>query len=373
MSSQHDNFVEFKDLPPHREKDIQAFLNFCHAWLVENPNGSLIREVKSMDFAKRQKLATEAVNLFNKHGYKELLSLKFVRAILRTAAVYIDSLPPSSQDTLPPGWHRIAHMYADASLPVITSHLLQGYIKGYSAHLAGLGEVRGEGRARIPAVAIRGLEEQIRDARRVYKDKYGRNPEDRVGEQSLRLRVSREQLKTIPQTLRRVADIEIEEKGMSGVAIRQVQSTASTNVKDVRFLLPGSQVTIHPGSTSPTPTPKGTGNHFSPDVAPPSVSLSRFPTDDLLGIITNLQQLHPHAQVHSSTSGETIYATKLNIRAQNILLLTKFDVFITQNLAAIARISYPTMTSLGVIPEIQEAIHSAFEDDDVLERIEGMS
>ncbi|TFK59970.1 hypothetical protein BDN72DRAFT_864715 [Pluteus cervinus] len=97
----------------------------------------------------------------------------------------------------------------------------------------------------------------------------------------------------------------------------------------------------HPGSTSPAPTPTG------------------------LGIILPLI-----SHRHPSMTVEKIYAAKLDICAQNAILLRKFNTLIAQNLAAIACIRGPT-TSLEIIPEIQEAIHSAFEDDDIIERIEG--
>ncbi|TFK60058.1 hypothetical protein BDN72DRAFT_864660 [Pluteus cervinus] len=315
MSFHHNETSEFRDLP-HRQEDIQAFLSYSQDWLRNLPNGSKILEIQAVDLPQRQKLAAEAVKLFNKHGFDDVLSLKFVGAIMRTAAIYIDSLPLDNRNLLPPGWQSLSFLYADPTLPVITTRILNGYVQLSTGPREDQTQVADKGFVQIPAVAIRALQERIDNSKEEYKKRYGRNPGE--ARSRLVLRVSQEQLQTIPQTSEEIANVKQTDEGRRNFARHQ-----------------------------------------------------GYVSGDFLTIVENLRFLEDRLRTWSGDIDKwNIF--RLSVRKQRAHILEKLESYVGQNMGVITKTPCPTLESLGISPEIQQAIHDSFDDYDAHEIYSGL-
>ncbi|TFK60297.1 hypothetical protein BDN72DRAFT_905084 [Pluteus cervinus] len=118
---------------PHAQEAINEFLQFAAEWFVRHPNGAADEDVRvNVTRETRVVIAQRGVSLFTRHEHSDVLSLRFVQAILATIASYIRAVPTMYQNRIQPSAVRLERFVHENDDEVITTSILVRYFQHLS-------------------------------------------------------------------------------------------------------------------------------------------------------------------------------------------------------------------------------------------------
>ncbi|TFK58934.1 hypothetical protein BDN72DRAFT_906286 [Pluteus cervinus] len=140
---------------PGRQAAIGAFLAFIDTFLRDHPNGADPNDIERVPLVTRQEIVHHGLLLFLEHGLPDVLSLRFVRAVVITISLYTLALPTAYRRELPPILDLLeSHVVEVDESEVITTTLVVRYLELSTQSTAAPIPVQNRAVVRRPAVSI---------------------------------------------------------------------------------------------------------------------------------------------------------------------------------------------------------------------------